>query len=98
MRLVPAVACAITAVAIGSAAAQSQMELNAQAGSDLRKSDAQLNAVFNNLRAKISDAGKKSLHIAQQPWLRIRDQEVDFEPIRTVAPPLPSTLLSPCPT
>jgi hypothetical protein len=44
MRLA-VVASAVIAIAIGSAAAQSQMELNAQAGADLRKSDEQLNAV-----------------------------------------------------
>jgi uncharacterized protein YecT (DUF1311 family) len=61
MRLVVIIASAVTAIAISSAAAQSQLELNARAGGDLRKSDEQLNAVYDKLRAKISDAGKKSL-------------------------------------
>jgi uncharacterized protein YecT (DUF1311 family) len=79
-----AVASAVTALAIRSASAQSQMELNAQAGADLRKSDEQLNIVYNKLRAKISDAGKTSLQIAQQSWLRFRDQECEFETMGTV--------------
>jgi uncharacterized protein YecT (DUF1311 family) len=83
MRLVLIIACAVTSIAIGSAAAQSQMELNAQAGADLRKSDERLNAVYNKLRAKVSDAGKKSLQTAQQSWLRFRDQECEFETMGT---------------
>ena len=57
MRLGLAIASAVMAIVVGSAAAQTQMELNARAGSDLRKSDEQLNAVYNKLRAKISDTG-----------------------------------------
>ena len=48
---------------------QNQMELNAKAGSNVQKSDQQLNAVYTKLRAKISDAGKKSLQTAQQSCL-----------------------------
>ena len=98
MRLVIAlaVASAATAMAIGSVAAQSQMELNAQAGSDLRKSDAQLNAVYNKLRAKISEAGKKSLQTAQQSWLRFRDQECEFETMGTVGGSIHSMIMAIC--
>ncbi len=96
MRLVLAVAGAVMAVAIGSVAAQSQMELNAQAGSDLRKSDQQLNAVYNKLRAKISDAGKKSLQTAQQSWLRFRDQECEFETMGTVGGSIHSMIVAIC--
>ncbi|HEY2613639.1 MAG TPA: lysozyme inhibitor LprI family protein [Reyranella sp.] len=95
MRLA-VVASAVIAIAIGSAAAQSQMELNAQAGADLRKSDEQLNAVYNKLRAKISDAGKKNLQVAQQSWLRFRDQECEFETMGTVGGSIHSMIVAIC--
>jgi uncharacterized protein YecT (DUF1311 family) len=96
MRLVVVIASALAAAAIGSAAAQSQMELNAQAGADLRKSDEQLNAVYNKLRTKISDAGKKSLQAAQQSWLRFRDQECEFETMGTVGGSIHSMIVAIC--
>ena len=96
MRLVVVIASALAAAAVGSAAAQSQMELNAQAAADLRKSDEQLNAVYNKLRAKISDAGKKSLQTAQQSWLRFRDQECEFETMGTVGGSIHSMIVAIC--
>jgi uncharacterized protein YecT (DUF1311 family) len=83
-------------VSAGPASSQTQMELNAQAASDLRKSDAQLNAVYNKLRAKISDAGKKSLQTAQQSWLRFRDQECEFEAMGTVGGSIHSMVVAVC--
>ena len=96
MRRVLTVACVLTALAVGSVAAQSQMELNAQAAADLRKSDQQLNAVYSKLRAKISDAGKKSLQTAQQSWLRFRDQECEFETMGTVGGSIHSMIVAIC--
>lgn len=96
MRLVAVIGGVLAAAAVGSAAAQSQMELNAQAGADLRKSDEQLNAVYNKLRAKISDAGKKSLQAAQQSWLRFRDQECEFETMGTVGGSIHSMIVAIC--
>jgi uncharacterized protein YecT (DUF1311 family) len=95
MRLV-AVLVAAAALASGSAVAQSQMELNQQAAADLRKSDEQLNAVYNKLRAKVSDAGKKSLQAAQQSWLRFRDQECEFETMGTVGGTIHSMIVAIC--
>jgi uncharacterized protein YecT (DUF1311 family) len=96
MRLVAVIGGVLAAAAVGAAAAQSQMELNAQAGADLRKSDEQLNAVYNKLRAKISDAGKKSLQAAQQSWLRFRDQECEFETMGTVGGSIHSMIVAIC--
>ena len=96
MRLVLTAASAVAALAISSAAAQSQMELNAQSGSDLRKSDEQLNAVYNKLRAKISDAGKNKLQVAQQSWLHFRDQECEFETMGTVGGSIHSMIVAIC--
>lgn len=83
-------------VAAGAVVAQSQMELNARAADDLRKSDQQLNAVYNKLRARISDAGKKSLQTAQQSWLRFRDQECEFETMGTVGGSIHSMIVAIC--
>jgi uncharacterized protein YecT (DUF1311 family) len=96
MRFAVARGAAIMVVAAGAAAAQSQMELNAQAAADLRKSDQQLNAVYNKLRARISDAGKKSLQTAQQSWLRFRDQECEFETMGTVGGTIHSMIVAIC--
>ena len=96
MRRVLAASGVLTMIAIGSAAAQSQMELNAQAAADLRKSDQQLNAVYNKLRAKISDAGKKGLQTAQQSWLRFHDQECEFETMGTVGGSIHSMIVAIC--
>jgi uncharacterized protein YecT (DUF1311 family) len=96
VRVAVVIAGALAAAAIGSAAAQSQMELNAQAAADLRKSDGQLNAVYTKLRAKISDAGKKSLQAAQQSWLRFRDQECEFETMGTVGGSIHSMVVALC--
>ena len=90
------VVLAAAALAAGGAAAQSQMELNQQAAADLRKSDEQLNAVYNKLRAKISEAGKKSLQSAQQSWLRFRDQECEFETMATVGGSIHSMIVAIC--
>jgi len=96
MRLVLTAASAVAVLAISSAAAQSQMELNAQAAVDLRKSDEQLNAVYNKLRAKISDAGKNKLQVAQQSWLHFRDQECEFETMGTVGGSIRSMIVAIC--
>lgn len=96
MRFAVACAAVTMVVAAGAAVAQSQMELNAQAGRDLRKSDQQLNAVYNKLRAKISDAGKAKLQTAQQSWLRFRDQECEFETMGTVGGSIHSMIVALC--
>jgi uncharacterized protein YecT (DUF1311 family) len=96
MRRVLAVAGAIAVMGGGTAVAQSQMEMNAQAGSALQKSDAQLNAVYNKLRARISDAGKQKLLAAQQSWLRFRDQECEFETSGTLGGSIHSMMVAVC--
>jgi uncharacterized protein YecT (DUF1311 family) len=96
MRHLLAVAAAIAVIGGGTVVAQSQMELNAQAGSALQKSDAQLNAVYNKLRARISDAGKQKLLLAQQSWLRFRDLECEFETMGTVGGSIHSMIVAIC--
>jgi uncharacterized protein YecT (DUF1311 family) len=89
-------AAAIMAIAGGAAVGQSQMELNAQAASDLRKSDERLNVVYDKVRARVSDAGKKSLQTAQQSWLRFRDQECEFETMGSVGGSIHSMVVTIC--
>jgi uncharacterized protein YecT (DUF1311 family) len=96
VRRVLAIAGAIAVIGGGTAVAQSQMEMNAQAGSALQKSDAQLNAVYNKLRARISDAGKQKLLLAQQSWLRFRDLECEFETMGTVGGTIHSMIVAIC--
>jgi uncharacterized protein YecT (DUF1311 family) len=96
MRHLLAVAAAIAVIGGGTVVAQSQMELNAQAGSALQKSDAQLNAVYNKLRARISDAGTQKLLLAQQSWLRFRDLECEFETMGTVGGTIHSMIVAIC--
>jgi len=96
MRFAVAGAAATLLVAAGATMGRSQMDLNAKAGSDLQKSDQQLNAIYNKLRARISDAGKKSLQAAQQSWLRFRDQECEFETMGTVGGSIHSMVRAIC--
>ena len=96
MRFAVGCTAATLLVAAGTAMGQSQMELNARVGSDLQKADRQLNAVYNRLRARISDAGKKTLQTAQQSWLRFRDQECEFETMGTVGGSIHSMVLAIC--
>jgi uncharacterized protein YecT (DUF1311 family) len=98
MRFAAVFAAATLLVAAGSVVGQSQMEMNAQAGADLRKSDQQPNAAYNKLRAKISNAGKKSLQTAQQSWLRFRDQECEFETSGTVGGSIHGMMVAICQT
>ena len=96
MRRLIGVAAALAAFAAGPTSAQTQMELNAQAGADLKKSDAQLNAVYTKLRAKISEAGRQKLQAAQQSWLRFRDQECEFETMATTGGSIHSMMVAIC--
>ncbi|MBL6618504.1 MAG: DUF1311 domain-containing protein [Reyranella sp.] len=95
MRLL-AVLIAAGLLAAGSAAAQSQMELNQQAGAELRKSDERLNTVYKALLAKVSEAGKTKLQTAQLSWLRFRDQECEFETMGTVGGSIHSMMVAGC--
>jgi uncharacterized protein YecT (DUF1311 family) len=96
MRRVLAVVGAIALIGGGTAVAQSQMEMNAQAGSALQQADVRLNAVYNKLRARISDAGKQKLLGAQQSWLRFRDQECEFETSGTLGGSIHSMMVAVC--
>jgi uncharacterized protein YecT (DUF1311 family) len=59
--------------------AQTQIELDQQAGAEFHKADGELNALYRDLTHKVSSAGQGKLRAAQQAWLRFRDSECAFE-------------------
>jgi uncharacterized protein YecT (DUF1311 family) len=83
VRLAVACVAAILALAAGAASAQTQQEMNAQAGGELRKAEARMDAIYAKVLGKISNAGKENLQTAQEAWLRFRDQECEFETMGT---------------
>ncbi len=58
--------------------AQSQMELNQQAGTALQEADKQLNAVYTKLRTRLSAESRARLQSAEEAWIQFRDRECAF--------------------
>ena len=58
--------------------AQSQMELNQQAGTSLQDADRQLNAAYTKLRARLSPESRARLQAAEEAWIQFRDKECTF--------------------
>lgn len=78
--------------------AQSQMELNQQAGAAFETADKRLNTAYRALMMKIpSDHGDK-LREAQITWLRFRDQECTFETMGTAGGSIHSMMVTECRT
>ncbi len=75
-RLVSLLAVVVALPAVGFA--QSQMELNQQAGTTLQDADRQLNAVYTKLRAKLGPESRARLQAAEEAWIRFRDKECAF--------------------
>lgn len=75
----PLVALLVALVAMPVAGhAQSQMELNQQAGAALQDADRQLNAAYTKLRTRLSPESRARLQSAEEAWIRFRDQECAF--------------------
>ena len=75
-----AVAAMVALTASGwPAGAQTQAEMNEQAGAEFHKVDSELNTLYRTLMAKVSAPGKAQLRTAQQAWLKFRDAECEFE-------------------
>ena len=83
---------------MGSAHAQSQMQLNQEAGTDLQKADRQLNDVYKNLLAVTSADWKARLTAAQLSWITFRDRECEFETIATVGGSIHGMMVANCQT
>jgi len=58
--------------------AQSQMDLNQQAGAALQDADRQLNSVYTRLRTRLSPESRARLQAAEEAWIRFRDRECVF--------------------
>lgn len=58
--------------------AQSQMDLNQQAGTALQDADRQLNAVYTKLQTRLGPESRARLQAAEEAWIRFRDRECAF--------------------
>jgi len=77
IRLLVALLVAVVAMpAAGSA--QSQMDLNQQAGTALQDADRQLNAAYTKLRTRLGPESRARLQAAEEAWIRFRDKECEF--------------------
>jgi uncharacterized protein YecT (DUF1311 family) len=62
------------------AAAQTQADMNACAAQEYQKSDAALNQVYAQLKAKLTDPQQQNLLVAaERAWVAYRDAECGFE-------------------
>ncbi|MDO8973469.1 lysozyme inhibitor LprI family protein [Reyranella sp.] len=76
------IALTVAAVAIqtwtAAGFAQSQMDLNQQAGTALKDADRQLNAAYTKLRTRLGPESRARLQAAEEAWIRFRDLECAF--------------------
>ena len=88
MRLRILIAASLVGPApVGLAAAQAadcnkastQTDLTACAGAGAQAADAALNAIFQKLLGKISEAGRPRLREAERAWLAYRDKQCAFD-------------------
>lgn len=63
---------------VAMAFAQTQGEMNQEAKSDYEIADAELNKVYKELRANLSDEEKATLKEVQLVWLKYRDGHAEF--------------------
>ncbi len=78
--------------------AQSQMELNQQAGAALQDADRQLNAAYTKLRARLSPESRARLQSAEEAWIRFRDQECAFIGSPTIGGSIHGMIVAQCQT
>lgn len=76
--------------------AQSQMELNQQAGKSLQDADRQLNAVYTKLRARLSPESRARLQAAEEAWIQFRDKECTFIGSPTVGGSIHGMIVAQC--
>ena len=69
--------CAVLGMAL-AALAQTQVEMNQEAKSDYETADAELNKVYKELRANLSEEQKTKLKEVQVTWLKYRDGNAEF--------------------
>jgi uncharacterized protein YecT (DUF1311 family) len=76
--------------------AQSQMELNQQAGAALQDADRRLNASYTKLRARLSPESRAKLQAAEEAWIRFRDLECAFIGSPTTGGSIHSMIVAQC--
>ncbi len=95
----PLVALLVAVVAMpGAGFAQSQMELNQQAGAALQDADRQLNAIYTKLRARLGPESRTRLQSAEEAWIRFRDQECAFIGSPTIGGSIHGMIVAQCQT
>ena len=93
----PLVALLVAVVAMSAPIhAQSQMELNQQAGAALQDADRQLNAVYTKLRTRLSPESRARLQSAEEAWIRFRDQECAFIGSPTIGGSIHGMIVAQC--
>ena len=77
-KILLGITISISSMAI-SMQAQTQGEMNADAGKAYNKADKELNAVYKKLVAKLSDAEKSALKTQQRNWIKIKESDCKKE-------------------
>jgi uncharacterized protein YecT (DUF1311 family) len=88
----------VAGVAVTAAHGQSQMELNNQAREEREKADQKLNKVYAGLMARLTTDAKAKLRRAQITWISFRDQECEFEAMKTVGGSIHGMIVAICQT
>jgi len=69
----------LLALAPLAAHAQTNAEMNEQAGGYLEKSDKAMNEAYQKLLGILNDEGKKRLRESQRAWIAFRDAQAGFD-------------------
>lgn len=80
IRRLVALTAAVVAIQTWTVAgfAQSQMDMNQEAGTALKDADRQLNATYTKLRTRLGPESRARLQAAEEAWIRFRDRECAF--------------------
>ena len=63
-------------------AAQTQGGMNAAAGKDFAKADAEMNVAYKKLIASVDAKAQSKLRTSQRLWLKFRDAEAEFRSMK----------------
>jgi len=66
-------------LAVTSAHAQSQHEMNQTAAANYEKADAELNRAYKKLMADLDQEAQAKLKTAQRAWIAFRDAQAEFD-------------------
>ena len=76
--------------------AQSQMELNQQAGAALQEADRKLNTAYTKLRTRLSPESRARLQAAEEAWIQFRDKECAFIGSPTIGGSIHGMIVAQC--